>query len=130
MKSILVCVLVSALFPLRSITADEPLVRLALPDVPVILVLEQYEHLAKHKVWIALGVNGSAGSVTVETPQPVSSADAMQLIQTTLLERCGIELKDSGGQTFVDWSSDPKYPHSKAFQGIPVRVRLPQPTPH
>jgi hypothetical protein len=48
--------------------------------------------------------------VTVQTPEPITRADALELIRKTLLERYGIELRTTDrNETLAAWSKDPKY---------------------
>jgi hypothetical protein len=107
----IVCLSTAVAFgPLLGIAADDVPVHLALPaKTPLDDILATYSHLATRKVWLALGVRAT---VTIDARGTMSRADALAAIRTSLLERNGIELRDTeSGETFVTWSNDPKYLH-------------------
>ena len=70
-------------------------------------VLELYERWTGRKVWLTLDLRAALyfraeGSLTKE--------EAIRFLRTALLEKYGIELRDSGEkEAFATWSEDPKY---------------------
>ena len=78
------------------------------PRAEVESVLAVYERLSGPSVFAALDLNAL---VTVETAAAIPKAAAIDLIQTTLLERYGIQLSlTSQNETLARWSKDPRYP--------------------
>jgi hypothetical protein len=109
MKNLLSIVLVALLSSISGFADDAPIVRLQFHETSLDDVLAFYSHLAKRKIWVALGVNAT---VSVVREDEIPLPEALTFIRTALLERHGIELKDSdAGETFVSWSNDPKYLH-------------------
>ena len=125
---LLLCMIANILLLFPAFAADEAKepVRLMYPDASLELVLMTYSHIAKRRVWLALGVHAT---VSVVTDNALPHDDALAFIRTTLLEHYGIEIRDKGEEeTFVSWTSDPKYidriqlPRKPDNSGRPVRI--------
>ena len=89
--------------------AEDYTVLLRFPKAQARDVLRIYEKLSAKPVYMALGLDEAL--VTIESEREIPSAEAVQLIRKTLLERYGIELRENErGETLAGWSKDPKYP--------------------
>ncbi len=70
-------------------------------------LLYSYSKMTNRKVWVTLDLRAD---ITIRTEGPITKAEAGRIIRTTLLERYGIELRDSGDkEAFASWSDNPKY---------------------
>lgn len=90
-------------------------------------VARYYQSLTNKPVFIAIDLQAL---VTIELAEPVTRADAIELIRKRLLERYGIELRTiDTGETLIGWSKDPKYPRqSEASMTEAERNALPKRT--
>ena len=71
-------------------------------------ILHLYSVLTKRKVW--LGLNVSAGSVSIVSKERVPVAEALVLIRRALLEQAGLVIRESGeADAFVEYTADPAY---------------------
>ena len=87
--------------------AAEDGVQLHYPEADVRIVLDVYSLLTGRKVWLDLTVYGA---VSIQTEKRIPKAEAIELIRTTMLEKHGIEMREPNAkETFVTWSTDPKY---------------------
>jgi hypothetical protein len=102
-------VMITALMlPSLHVRADEKKIPLQLLDCDVRDVLALYQHWTGRKIWVDLRLH--APHIAIRVQGWIPQADAIRLVRTTLLERYGIELRDSGDkETFASWSDDPKY---------------------
>ena len=99
-------------FPVEGWSQTDANVRMQFPDANITDVLPFYQNLTGRHVYLALGVNAP---VNLIIDDPVSRAAAVELIRKTLLESCGVELRDiDDNVTLAGWSQDPKYPHQIA----------------
>ncbi len=81
----------------------EDRVRLSLTDLRH--VLDFYAHLTKHKVWVELGLSlDREVSVNFEGGQD----EALKVIRTVLLQKNGIEIRETDKATFVSLTEDQK----------------------
>lgn len=113
---LLICTL-----PCTNRAQDADSVTLAFPKNDVRDVLRLYERLTERPVFVALDVRAV---VTVKSPGPASRAAAIELIESSLRERYGIELRNTNhGQTLVTWSQDPRYPHRTESAEIAVKEK-------
>jgi hypothetical protein len=88
---------------------DRAVVRLNFPKTDVRDVLAFYGRLVRKPMLVELDVQGL---VTLVSDQDLPHKSAVELIQKTLLESYGIEMReDDRGEVLVRWSSDPKYLH-------------------
>lgn len=72
--------------------------------------LALYERLAQRTVWVKLGVRVDQLMGAPIQGKTSTSAEAIALIRTTLLERFGIEIVESKkGEALLVYSTDPKY---------------------
>jgi len=79
-------------------------------------LLTFYSKLTKRKVWLDLSVHANP---VIRTEAAVSYTDAVELIRSTLLERYGIELREpNAAETFVSWSTDPKYERLRSAPNV------------
>ena len=110
---LLICTL-----PCTNRAQDADSVTVAFPKSDVRDVLGLYEKLTGRPVFVALDVRAV---VTVNSPGPASRAAAIELIESNLRERYGIELRNNNhGQTLVTWSQDPAYPRRTESAPAPV----------
>jgi len=104
--------------PCTNRAQDADSVTVAFPKNDVRDVLQLYERLTERPVFVALDVRAV---VTVKSPGPASRAAAIELIESSLRERYGIELRNTNhGQTLVTWSQDPAYPRRTESAPAPV----------
>jgi len=119
MKTFVTPVLLS-LLALMSRSQEPEVVQLLFSKSDVRPVLALYERLTGKPVFARLDV---VAAVTIQAPNAISRAEAIDLIRKTLLERYGIELSTTDrGETLVAWSKDPKYPR-RSDEPAPVKQR-------
>ena len=106
------------------IATAEPDVSLQFPKSQLQDVLSFYAHAGHRKVWVALGVGGV---VDLRSEAQLPLPDALALIRNVLLQKHGIEVRDTPtGETFVSWSTDPKL---KPLQEATIRNAKQLPSP-
>lgn len=84
----------------------EPKAFLQYPNSPIRDVLAYYASASNRKVWVSWDVDAV---VNVRSEQHIPLSHALALIRTVLLQKHGIEIRDTDtGETYVSWSTDPK----------------------
>ena len=110
--------LLLCMLPCTNRAQDADSVTLAFSKNDVRDVLRLYERLTGRPVFVALDMRAV---VTVTSPGPASRAAAIEMIESSLRERYGIELRNNNhGQTLVTWSQDPAYPRRTESAPAPV----------
>ena len=112
---------------LSEAVAAEEGVKIQMPQADVQFVLDFYSSLTGRTVHLdpALRV-----TVSIQTEKLIPKEEAIQLIRTTLLEKHGVEFwEPTAKDTFVSWSTDPKYKElikaAKTAAGEPPRREKP-----
>jgi hypothetical protein len=109
MKSFLCIILLALSLPVRGFAAGESDSRIQYSASSLEDVLFVYSKASKRKVWVE---NGVRATIAMEASVPTPVLEVLESIRTTLMEKHGIEVKDAAnGETFVSWTTDPKYAH-------------------
>jgi len=113
-------VMITALMlPGLHVRADVPL---QINGADVKDVLSLYERWTGRKVWVTLDLRAD---LYFRADGLITIAEAIRFLRTTLLEKYGIELRDSGEkEAFATWSEDPKY---KAVRAALIRSQSANP---
>jgi len=129
LKSTLQLLVATTMLARLHVCAEEPKVPPAnitfhFLDINLLDALGSYSKWTGRKVWVAMDL---FPTINIQGKADLPRREAVEFFRTTLLERYGVELRDSGDkEAFADWSADPKY---KDIQDAARKGPAPKPAP-
>ena len=119
----ILCMIAALILPTPHARADDEKIFVQILGADVRDVLHFYSNMTNRRLWVTLDLRAD---VTLTVEGKITKAEAARFIRDALLERYGIDLRDSGdNEAFATWSENPKYQNVRAAADR-MKIRVPK----